>query len=196
MKRGRRHSLDSCILSEQYGTDLEIRKGETMTRKKKILIIASAVLVLFIAVNCMLYPKTPLIDQWIRVCVHTTESGYWPPTDSKMDRFIIWLYMRTALPIGDEDSFSKTLRDQVDRYGMSHFFVAVNVDDMVNAKQGPTFQFVISVVHDNIFFDRMMFHESSMGNNGGTYWITLPGFWRYLDRVHTRLHQEVLDSVS
>ena len=166
-----------------------------MTKRRKILIGIAAVLVLLIAINCMFYPKTPPTDQWLRVCVHSTVSGYWPPTDSKMDRFIIWLYMRTALPIGDLESYSNTLKDQIERYGMSHLEVCVNVDDRVDAKQGPTFQFVIGAVHDNIFFDRMMFHDPSMGNDG-TYWITFPGFWRYLDSVHRRVHPDYFAAMS
>jgi hypothetical protein len=80
------------------------------------------------------------------------------------------------------------MQDQVEKYGMSRFEVSVNVDDFVDANHRSSFQFVIAAVHDNIFFDRMMFYDRSWGDADATYWITLPGFWKYLDSVHRRIN--------
>ena len=167
-----------------------------MSERKKILRRIAVILSILIAVDCMFFPSTPGIDEWKRVCVHTTESGYWPPTDSMLDRIVIWLYMRTAIPIGTEESYYSRMQDQVEKYGMSHFEVSVNVDDFVDANHRPSFQFVIAAVHDNIFFDRMMFHDRSWGDAGATYWITLPGFWKYLDSVHRRIHPEYFEATG
>ena len=158
-----------------------------MSGKKKILRRIAVVLSILIAVDCMFFPSTPNIDKWKRVCVHSTESGYWPPTDSMLDRIVIWLYMRTALPLGTQDAFGDTLNRQIDKYGMGHFYVSANVDDAVDPKKGHSFLFVIIVVQDNLLFDRMMFCDQSQGDDA-TYWITLPGFWKYLDSVHRRIN--------
>ena len=55
-----------------------------MSKKKKILICIAAVLAVLLFLDCMVYPKTPPIEEWKQVAVHTSESGYWPPTDSKL----------------------------------------------------------------------------------------------------------------
>lgn len=160
-----------------------------MPKKKKVIICIAAVLVLLAVLDCAIYPKTPPIEEWKDVCVHTSESGYWPPTDSKLDRLVIWFYLRTAIPLGTEETYINCLRKQAEETG---FPVSVNVTDHEPGKIGISYQFVISPVHDNVFFDRVMFLSTENGNEA-TYWITLPGFWRYLDRVHTRLHQEILE---
>ena len=161
-----------------------------MSEKKKILRRIAVVLSILIAVDCMFFPSTPNIDKWRDVVVHTTESGYWPPTDSMLDRIVIWLYMRTAIPVGSEESYTECMKNQVEKYGMGKFEVLVNVDNRVGAQlsEGEKyFQFVVGVVNDNILFDRMMFYDQSQGDDA-TYWITLPGFWKYLDSVHRRIN--------
>lgn len=163
-----------------------------MRKKKKILISIAAVLVLLLALDCTVYPKTPPIEEWKEVCVHTTESGYWPPTDSMLDRYVIWFYMRTAVPMGTEDTYVECMMKQAEKYGADRALLTVNVIDREQGKQGVSYQFVISPVRDNIFFDRFLFSDMLQGQDA-TYWITLPGFWRYLDRVHTRLRQEIAE---
>ena len=158
-----------------------------MSKKKKTILFVAAFFAVLIVLDFMVYPKTPWIDQWKRVCVHSTESGYWPPTDSEMDRLIIWLYMRTAIPVRSQDGYVDALKKQIDKYGMSRLEVMANVDDAIDPGKGPSFQFVIGAVHDNILFDRMLFYDQSQGDDA-TYWITLPGFWKYLDSVHRRIN--------
>ena len=163
-----------------------------MSKKRKILICIAAVLAVLLFLDCMVYPKTPPIEEWKQVAVHTSESGYWPPTDSKLDRIVIWLYLRTALPIGTEESYIECLKREIDKYGADRGCLNVNVTDWEPGKMSVSYQFVIAPVYGSILFDRVSFYDQSQGEDA-TYWITFPGFWRYLDRVHTRLRQEILE---